>query len=59
MNADLPGDSIDQKSTTVFFVLLGESLISWKSKKQTVMARSSTETECRAMSTTIAEIVWL
>ncbi|MBA0624858.1 hypothetical protein Godav_010140, partial [Gossypium davidsonii] len=35
---------------------LGDSLISWRSKKQTVVARSSTESEYRA---TTLELLWL
>ena len=58
-DADWAGDPIDRRSTTGYCFLLGDSLISWRSKKQTVIAHSSSEAEYRALATTTVELIWL
>lgn len=46
-------------STSGFCILLGSSPISWKSKKQSVVARSTAEAEYKAMALTACEITWI
>ncbi|XP_051149228.1 uncharacterized mitochondrial protein AtMg00810-like [Andrographis paniculata] len=58
-DADWAGDPSDHRSTTGFCFFLGDSLISWRSKKQTVVSRSSAESEYRALADTTTELLWL
>lgn len=48
-----------RKSVTEFIIKLGSSLISWKSKKQTTVSRSSGEPEYRSIVITVAELIWI
>ena len=57
-DADWAG-SFDRRSTTGYCTFVGGNLVTWKSKKQNVVARSSAEAEYRAMASTASELVWI
>jgi Reverse transcriptase (RNA-dependent DNA polymerase) len=55
-DADWAGCPDDQRSTLGFCVFLGRNLLSWGSKKQTTVSKSSTEAEYRSMTSACTEL---
>ena len=47
------------RSTSSYCVFVGGNLVSWKNKKQSVVSRSSVESEYRAVVQSVCEIMWL
>ena len=58
-DADHANDKVDRKSITGVLFQIGESTVTWISKKQKCVALSSTESEYMALSEGSREAVWI
>ncbi|PKU66151.1 Retrovirus-related Pol polyprotein from transposon TNT 1-94 [Dendrobium catenatum] len=58
VDSDWAGDQHDRKSTTGYCTFLGRSPVNWCVKKQSTIARSSTEAEYRALAAAAVDLTW-
>ena len=58
-DADWAGCPDSRRSTSGYLIYLGTTLVSWCSKKQPTVARSSAESEYRSLAHASAETTWL
>lgn len=58
-DSDWAGNQIDRKSTSGYFTFVEGNLVTWRSKKQKVVARSSAEAKFRGMSHGVCELLWI
>ena len=58
-NADWAGDQSGRKSTSGYFMFVRKNLVTWRSKKQKVVARSSAEVEFSGMAHGVCELLWI
>nr|GEW05897.1 ribonuclease H-like domain-containing protein [Tanacetum cinerariifolium] len=57
-DADWEGCAVTRQSTSEYCVFLGDNLLSWSTKRQITLSRSSAEAEYRGVSNVVVETAW-
>jgi hypothetical protein len=58
-NSDWASCPDDRHSTSGYYALLGKNILSWSSKKQPTISRSSTEFKYKDIANVAAELTWI
>ncbi|GKE63498.1 ribonuclease H-like domain-containing protein, partial [Tanacetum coccineum] len=58
-DADWAGCPVTQRSTSGYWVFLGNNLLSWSVKRQVTLSRSSAKAEYRGVANVVAETAWI
>jgi len=58
-DSDYAGSDVDRRSTSGYCTYVWGNLVTWRSKKQSVVARSSAEAEYRSMANGVCELLWI
>ena len=58
-DSDWSACPITRRSLSAYVVMLGDSVVSWKTKKKRTVSRSSAEAEYRSMADKTCELKWL
>ena len=59
IDVDWEGDNKDRRSTLGYCTFVRGNFVTWRSKKQNVVARSSVEAEFQVVAHGICELIWL